>query len=459
MQIRTKITLYFISITASLLLVAFASIYFLTANERRIEFHKHIVSKAITRAIYRIKLKTINSSLLKTLDIHKQDLLDYENISIYNQHNKKIYTNNQTYDFAYLFDNLKVTLDQVRSVKQITYVIHSIEIVGQTYNYDGQTYVLLVGAKDTIGFHQLQKLRLNLLYIFICVLTFLGVSGWLFSKRILKPISDVMNEVDDLSVANLSSRLKEENKKDEISRLIHTFNGLLDRLEKSFQIQRAFISHASHELLNPLTSITSQIEVSLLSERQKEEYIELLQSVLEDIKRLSMISEQLIKLSKYANMREKVGFKMLRIDELVWHIRQEFLKKHQDATVQFRIDSLPENAEQLEIYGNDTLLETCFHNLIENGIKYSYDKKVEVVLFVDKSELVLQFINAGEGITEKDLINLFTPFYRAKSAVSVQGFGLGLSIVKNILDLHQIQIQVQSIAKQTTTFELRFAFI
>ncbi len=459
MQIRTKITLYFISITASLLLVAFASIYFLTANERRIEFHKHIVSKAITRAIYRIKIKTINSSLLKTLDIHKQDLLDYENISIYNQHNQKIYTNNHSYDFSHLFENLKGTLDQIRTVRQTTFNINSIEIVGQTYTYDGQTYILLVGAKDTSGYNQLQKLRLNLLYIFICLLTFLGVSGWLFSKRILKPISDVMNEVDDLSIANLSSRLKEENKRDEISRLIHTFNGLLDRLEKSFQIQRAFISHASHELLNPLTSITSQIEVSLLSEREKEEYVVLLKSVLDDIKRLSLISEQLIKLSKYANMREKVGFKMLRIDELVWNTRQEFLKKHEGVSVHFRIESLPENAEQLEVYGNDTLLQTCFHNLIENGIKYSYDKKVEIVLFVNKSELVLQFINNGEGITEKDLINLFTPFYRAKSAVSVQGFGLGLSIVKNILDLHQIQIHVQSIAKQTTTFELRFAFI
>jgi signal transduction histidine kinase len=266
-----------------------------------------------------------------------------------------------------------------------------------------------------------------------------------------------MNQVDEISAANLSQRLTEKKgKKDEISRLIHTFNELLDRLEKAFQIQRAFISHASHELINPLTSISSQIEVSLLNSRSEKEYQIILHSILEDIQRLNAISHQLIKLSKFSNIQNKVGFKMIRFDEFIWQIRKEYLDKHPQSIIQLRIEQLPDEIERLEIYGNETLLQTCINNLIENGLKYSYDNKVELSIEFNKNHIVFEIVNNGEGINEKDMIHIFTPFYRTKQTEKIEGFGIGLSIVKSILDLHKVDIEVNSVLKEKTTFRLKF---
>jgi len=457
MQIRTKINLYFISITASLLLISFFSIYFFTENDRKREFRKLILSKATTRAIYRIKVKSINPDLLKTLDFHKKDLLEKENISIYDNDNHKIYTNNNTYNFENIIPDFSKKLIQIRNLKETYYTYNQLEIVGKVYPYMGKKYALIVGAKDTIGERQLSDLRKNLFYIFIGILTFIGFSGWLFSKKILEPISKVMNQVDEISAINLSQRLSEKKgKKDEISRLIHTFNELLDRLEKAFQIQRAFISHASHELINPLTSISSQIEVSLLNTRSEKEYQTILHSILEDIQRLNAISHQLIKLSKFSNIQNKVGFKMIRFDEFIWQIRKEYLDKHPQSIIQLRIERLPDEIERLEIYGNETLLQTCVNNLIENGLKYSYDNKVELSIDFSKNQIIFEIINNGEGINEKDLIHIFTPFYRTKQTKEIEGFGIGLSIVKTILDLHKVDVEVNSILKEKTTFRLKF---
>jgi signal transduction histidine kinase len=460
MQIRTKINLYFITITASLLLISFISIYFFTLNDRQREFRKHILSKATTRAIYRIKVKSINPELLKTLDYHKKDLLDKENISIYDEGNHKIYSNNYAYHFKHIIPEFQKKIEYIRNVKQTYYTYHQLEIVGKLYPYAGKNYVLLVGAKDSIGIKQLADLRKNLFYIFIGILTFIGLAGWIFSKKILDPISKVMNQVDEISVANLSQRLTEKKgKKDEITRLIHTFNELLDRLEKAFQIQRAFISHASHELINPLTSISSQIEVSLLNTRTEEEYQTILSSILEDIQRLNSISHQLIKLSKFSNIKNKVGFKMIRFDELIWQIRKEYLEKYPESIIQLRIEHLPDEIEKLEIYGNETLLQTCINNLIENGLKYSFENKLELCIDFRNNQIILDVINQGEGIHKKDLMHIFTPFYRTKQSTGIKGYGIGLSIVKTILDLHQASINVKSIPNEKTTFSILFKTI
>jgi signal transduction histidine kinase len=457
MQIRTKITLYFISITASLLIISFFSIYFISANDRQIEFKKHILRKAITRANYRLQVKSIDSQVLKTLDYHKKDVLEKENISIYNENFEKIYTNNDKYNFSNLIPDLTNKLESVKNKGMTDFRVKSIQIVGKLYSFENKNYIILVGAKDVSGINQLEHLRKNLIYIFFGILSFIGLAGWLFSKKILQPISNVMNEVDAISEINLSYRLNEKkNKKDEISRLIHTFNQLLDRLDKAFQIQRAFISHASHELINPLSSISSQIEVTLLNERKTKDYQEILHSILDDIRRLNNISQQLIKLSKYSNIRDKVGFTKIRIDELIWQSRKEFLISHPDAIVQFKIEKLPSNSDILEIVGNETLLQTCINNIIDNGIKYSYDNKVEINLSIEKENLKICISNKGDGIPKDDLIHIFTPFYRNKQVTEIQGYGIGLSIVKTIAELHNIKISVESIQNQTTTFCLVF---
>lgn len=458
MQIRTKITLYFILITASLLLLSFFLIYFISLKERQKEFQTQLKNKAITSADLLLKVSEVDSLLLKVIDHNRKDLLYFENISIYDNRNKEIYTNNDEIHFQNFFANLDSIIHIVRSKKEFRTTLKSIAIVGQIYSYRNKNYVLLAGAKDLIGEKTLNQLTNNLLYIYVCILSFLGITGWVFAKHILKPISNIMNQVDLLSFKNLKSRLIVENNKDEITRLTLTFNKMLDRVEKTIQLQNSFISNASHEIINPLTSITSEIEVTLLSKRNQDEYIKTLETILQEIRKLNEISGQLINLSKHIDSQNKTNFEKLRIDDILWEAKNDFLQKHPESKIHFSIGNLPKVDLPLFQDANETLLKTCFNNLIDNGIKFSTNKEIKINLSYSKNlDVIITFENDGIGITENEYDNLFVPFYRSKNNSSnVSGYGIGLSIVKSILELHQGEINLQSIPNQKTIFTLIF---
>lgn len=458
MQIRTKITLYFILITASLLLFSFFLIYFISVKERQKEFQTQLKNKAITSADLLLKVSEVDSLLLKVIDNNRKDLLYFENISIYNDQNQEIYTNNDEIHFQNIFSNLDSIINIVLTKNEFITTTKSTVIVGQMYSYKNENYVLLAGAKDVIGKITLSLLANNLLYIYICILSFLGITGWVFAKQILKPISNIMNQVDLLSFKNLKSRLIVENNKDEITRLTLTFNKMLDRVERTFQLQNSFISNASHEIINPLTSITAEIEVTLLSKRNQDEYIKTLETILQEIKKLNEISEQLINLSKHNESQDRTNFQKLRLDEVLWETKNIFLQKHPESKIHFSVGNLPENDRLLFRDANETLLKTCFFNLIDNGIKFSTNKEIKINLsFNDDLDLIITFENNGLGIADNESDKLFIPFYRSKNNTSnVKGYGIGLSIVKSILDLHHCEINVASIPNQKTIFTLIF---
>lgn len=458
MQIRTKITLYFIVITASLLLFSFLVIYFISVKERQKDFQTQLKNKAITTADLLLKVSEVDSLLLKVIDKNRKDLLYFENISIYDFQNKEVYTNNEEIHFQNFFSNLDSIINIVRIKKEYKTLIRSATIVGQMYSYKNEKYVLLAGAKDLKGEKTLSQLANNLSYIYICVLSFLGITGWMFAKQVLKPISNVMNQVDLLSFKNLKSRLKVENKKDEIARLTLTFNKMLDRVERTFQLQNSFISNASHEIINPLTSITSEIEVTLLSKRNQDEYIKTLETILQEIRKLNEISEQLINLSKHNESQDRTSFQRIRIDDVLWEAKQDFLQKHTDSKIHFSVGNLPENDFLLFYNANETLLKTCFTNLIDNGVKFSTNKEIKIDLsYSVESDVIITFENDGVGISESEYENLFIPFYRSKkNSSNIKGYGIGLSIVKSILDIHHCEINVSSIPNQKTIFTIVF---
>ena len=120
------------------------------------------------------------------------------------------------------------------------------------------------------------------------------VAGWFYSGRALKPISDVVKKVEEISITSLNLRVFEGNGKDEIGRLAKTFNNMLERLETSFGMQKNFIANASHELRTPLTSINGQLEVLMMKDRSTDDYKSALGSVLDDIKSLIDLSNRLL---------------------------------------------------------------------------------------------------------------------------------------------------------------------
>jgi len=459
MQIRAKLTIQFFLITATLLLSALLAIYFFSAKIQNDEFYTTLEVRANTTADLLIRVEQVDSTLLKLIDLNKKDVLDYENISVYDTDHKEIYTNNDTIHFSKILPDLNAFLDDVNMHGEKKTEIGEINIIGVPYFNKNKKFVVVACAVDSYGLHNLYNLRRILTFVFIFVLAIISITGWFFSGRALKPISNVINQVDNISANNLNIRIDEGNKKDEIARLTITFNDLLNRIEHAFTTQKLFVSNASHELRNPLTAITSQLEVALLKSRDADEYAAILSSVLEDIKRLNEMSHRLLTLAKMDKENTDFQLRPMRFDDLVWETKEEFLMQHSEYSATLALPGLPENEDQLSILGNPQFLKICMLNLMDNACKFSPDHNVAIELFYDEKFIGLRFSDKGIGINTADLPYIFEPFYRGKNTGHVNGYGIGLSLVEKIVKAHGGQIFVTADGTNGTTFTITFPLI
>jgi len=265
-----------------------------------------------------------------------------------------------------------------------------------------------------------------------------------------------IQQVDEISITSLNLRVDEGNGKDEIAMLAQTFNRMLARLESSFKVQRNFIANASHELRTPLTAITGQLEVSLMSERTREEYERVLNSVLEDIKSLNILSNRLLLLAQTSSESFQLKESSIRIDEIIWQSREEVLKHHPSYSIKIDIDRMLDEESKLVIKGDEQLIKAACVNLIENGCKYSTANSVEVMITFLDNHITVLFKDSGIGIDEKDLPNIFDPFFRGKNALDIKGHGIGLSMVKRIIVAHGGTIAINSQLAVGTTVSIQF---
>ena len=264
-------------------------------------------------------------------------------------------------------------------------------------------------------------------------------------------MSDVVTQVDKITIASLNMRVNEGNKTDEIAQLAITFNKMLERLESAFEMQRSFVSNASHELRTPLTSITGQLEVSLMKPRTQKEYEDILESVLEDIKNLNALSNGLLDLAKASSDISAISLHPLRIDEIIWETRSELTNNKKDYKIFIEFREPIDEEMQLTILGNEHLIKTAIINLMDNACKFSPDNSARVSLYIDKKSLITKISDNGSGIDTADLENIFHPFFRAKNTGSIPGNGLGLSLAKKIIELHKGTILVNSVLNEGTT--------
>lgn len=452
MQIRTRLTIQFTLLVSSILLVSFLAIYYFTNIYTVEDFYDRLRSKALSTAELLLKVRQIDTELLKVFDKSNRDLIFNENVLIFDERNRLIYTNT---------DSLSIHisnywLNEIRRADQIRYKDGEYNVVGIYYKYPFNKAVVILGALDLYGKANLNNLRTMLAIIFFVVTSIVAFAGWLFSKRALLPISKVMNEVEAMLPQKLDTRLAVPNQQDEIGRLTTTFNKLLDRIENAFRIQKTFVANVSHELKNPLTKISSQLEVSLLKERSKDEYQSTLYSVLEDIQELSQLSNSLLELAKVSENQREMLTDRVRIDEILWDTRKNLAQSNRTYKIIYEIDELPEDDTWLEITGNPTLLKTAFINLMENACKFSNDSTVNVGLVANATSIVIEFVDNGKGVTEEDQVMIFQPFYRGVNTANVKGSGIGLSLVERIIKLHNGTIAIKPNHPSGTKFILEF---
>ena len=452
MQIRSRLTLQFAMLVSAILLVAFISLYFFAKQSREDEFNKRLMEKAITSAVLLLKVEQVDSSLLKTIDLSKHDVLFRENISILDDQDKEIYTNNDTIKFEAPSSLLK----SIRQKGEQRFSQKEFDIVGITFKDKNQIHVILAGAIDIDGHSRLINLRRVLIILFLIMIAIVTLAGWIYAGRALKPIKQVIADVQGISTVDLSQRLHSSQNPDEIGNLVSIFNSLLGRIENSFTLQKTFLTNVSHELKNPLTKITSQLEVTLLRDRSSEEYREIVHSVLDDIKELNQLSNSLLDLASLDQNNMNMATSRIRIDEVLWEIRESVQSLNSTYKVDLHTVTMPENEEDLYLQANLYLLKTALQNLVENACKFSDDKTATVSLICTTDEVEIRIFDNGPGIGKNELQNIFQPFYRTNNSSKIKGHGIGLSLCQRIIAIHKGTIEVDSTVDQGTQMTVIF---
>lgn len=450
MHVRIKITLLFTLIICVMLGLFCGCIYYFFYDIRLDNMKAHLTNQAVTTANMLNDTAAFNPALMKKIDSLTVIPMQDKTIQVYNAFNEIIYRDSDTPQ-----DGLQVTegiLNKARIDNAYFFTEGNREVIAW-YNAGINNHpVIIAAAFDEEGKRNLHHLKIILLLIFFSGTIVAFTLGYVFSKILLKPIRKIADDVKDISAQNLEHRIKSGNARDEWNYLTETLNELLDRLQQSFEMQRRFISSVSHELTTPLTSISSQLEVSLQRNREAKEYRGIMQSVYQDVRNLAKLTQTLLEFATVSGIKGGIEISTIRIDEILMQLPGEITKVNNNYSVKLEFEQLPENEERLLVFGNAELLLSAIKNVVSNSCKYSPDHHAVVKLLVQPKEIYIVVEDNGKGIAESDLKNVFQPFYRSEDSKSTKGFGVGLPLVYRIINLHKGQIKVNSVVNKGTTF-------
>jgi two-component system sensor histidine kinase ArlS len=450
MSVRLKITFLFSLIVFCILGLVCITVFYFSSKARRSYIDTRLTNMAITTGRFLSRAELFNPHLVQKIDSLTAIAFTRKTIQVYDSSNKKIYFFND--DDADTLSINEELLNKVRAQKKIYSIIGEKDVVYYNYTDEELNIVIVAAGYDIYGWQNLRQL------FFILSISFFGgfliaiISGYIFSRKLLKPLSKIADEVNEISVQSLARRMNTGSTHDEWYYLSDTLNQLLNRLQESFEMQQRFISNASHELSTPLTSISSQLEIALQRERTADEYKKVMQSIYQDIQQMGKLTHTLLELAKTSGSKGGIEIKPVRVDEIILRLPSEIAKINNSYSVLPEFEKLPENEADLLVLGNEELLVTAIKNIVLNACKYSENQQAIILLKADQKNITISIQNTGSGIPANEIENIFEPFYRIEENRTTGGFGLGLSLAQKIIKLHRGEISVDSRQGEITVF-------
>ena len=312
--------------------------------------------------------------------------------------------------------------------RRIRSVVYPLSLVGMAH----QVHLLQVAAP-------LEPVRQTLLRFsaLLALLTLLATAGvYALGRRIatlaLRPTREITERAEVITAGTLSERITAHADVEEFTRLVTVLNGMLDRLDQAFQVQRRFTADASHELRAPLTVLKGDIDVALKRERSPAEYRETLVRCREEVERLSRLSTDLLVLA-----RSDAALPLEHVGEVDFHAVVQRVADRFRPLAQGRDVRLTVRGEVAAVSGDDRLLERIVSNLIHNAVKHC-SPGGEVRAEIQRgAEVVFTVSDEGTGIPPEEALHLFERFFRADPARRrSEGSGLGLAIAKAAAEAH-----------------------
>lgn len=452
---RNRIALNYILSTALLISVVFYTIY--------------------TIALYSIN-KHINKDILEELKEHIEDIeIDSNNTYLIQVDQWRARDNNSVNVnpvFVQYLDNSYKLIDKSPNLKEFELQLYSSSkdsVFVDTFlnkNPIRQIQIPLLDKNKKIGYiiiamsldeasMVLNNLKNTLFVTFPLILILLFLIARLIAGRSIKPVTLITATSRRITKDNLKDRIVLPQNKDELYVLSKTINDLLDRIESAVEREKQFTSDASHELRTPLTVLKGTLEVLIRKSRSQSEYEEKIKFSISEVNRLNNLVDQLLLLARFENQKQSLKIDKIYLNAIVLEViafyANEINKKEMKISSHF--------SKEYYIKSDNYLVSTIISNVISNAIKYSKQKgEIDINISKNNSSTICIISDNGIGIAKEDLDKITNPFYRSNPTLNpdIKGSGLGLSIVKKIVQLLDIEFTIESEVNQGTKIILTF---
>jgi len=418
--------------------VSFFLIHTLFYNYRQEEFQQRIKDHTISSITTLGESEKFNQNILQALNEVSVNRLYKEKTLIFNQNKKLIYSSIDDTVIEFSNDILKELNDKKDVVESRE---NEFDVIGMRYIFNGKIFYAITKAHDVFGYTKLNFLKITLIVLFFVISGLILLTSFLLSKQITEPLVQMAAALKIINIETQNLHLPTPEIKDEIYLLSERFNELLNSLHSSYNFQKNAIHHISHELKTPIAVLVSNLEMVEM-EKDPEKIKTELQAIKADSKKLGDMINILLDIAKVESQTH-LNFSNLRLDELVFESIENSKKIEPTFILHFEIDENFENEEDISIVGNQRLMGMAIQNLVNNCLAYSNKKEAKIKLKKQLGHIYLSFENPGNPISLEDQSQLFSDFFRGKNSEGTRGLGLGLSLVKKILDLHQAKIDYE----------------
>lgn len=269
-------------------------------------------------------------------------------------------------------------------------------------------------------------------------------------KLMIRPIQNMSNAFDELSKGNFSVKIPTDEKVVEIRKMAQHFNAMTYELSHMETLRSDFVANVSHEFKTPIAAIegyATLLQNPNLTREKHDHYIEI---ILDNSRRLSNLSTNILTLSKLENQEMILDNREFRLDEQIRRTILLLEGKWSAKNIEFDME-LPKQM----YYGSEALLAQVWSNILDNAIKHSPEgSMIHVTIQAADKWLTVSIADHGDGITEEVQKHMFEKFYQGDNSRKAEGNGLGLALVKRIVDLCSGTVTVQSAPGQGAVFSV-----
>ena len=320
---------------------------------------------------------------------------------------------------------------------------------------NGQVW-LVQAALNVSQEREILDLCLDILKVVVSVaLVISALLGWLIVRSGLKPLNILNKQIQNIHVERLNTRIGQQKWPRELKELAASFDDMLGRLESSFAELSRFSSDIAHEFRAPINNMVAAASVTQSLPRTPEEYQETLEKIMEEGERLSRMISSMLFLARADNSREVIHIEPVSTSILFNQVAEFFSGLAEER--QIELSTSGDYIMQADVM----LLRRAFSNLVDNALRYTpVGGKITLAAERENDRLILSVTDTGEGIEPLHIDHIFERFYCADSARSSnESTGLGLALVKSIVELHNGTIWVESEVGHGSRFVMSFPFV